>query len=146
MMKRLVMVAVPVALLIAVGSYGVLAQQDSQTPSAPGGMGQGPGMMGRGMMRGGMMGQGGPMQGCAMCGMMTGAMMWKTMTATPDGGVIIAVGNRLIKYDNQLNVVKDTEMKIDMNQMYSSVQKMMENCPMCRAMQQQSQTQAQARQ
>jgi len=139
MMKRLMMVAVPVALLIAVGTYGVLAQQDSQTPTSPGGMGRGPGMM-----RGGMMGQGGHMPGCAMCGMMTGAMMWKTMTATPDGGVIIAVGNRLIKYDNQLNVVKDTEMKIDMNQMYSSVQKMMENCPMCRAMMQQGQAQAQA--
>ena len=133
MMKRLLIVAVPLALLAMVGSYGVLAQQDAQTSQQPSGM------MGRGM---GMTGQGGQMQGCAMCGMMTGAMMMKTMTATPDGGVIVAVGNRLIKYDNQLNVVKDTEMKVDMNQMFSSAQKMMENCPMCKAMQQQSQAQA----
>jgi hypothetical protein len=81
-----------------------------------------------------------------MCGVMTGSMMMKTMTATPDGGVIVAIGNRLIKYDNQLNVVKDTEMKIDMNQIFSSVQKMMENCPLCRQMQQQGQSQTQARQ
>ncbi len=142
-MKRFMIVAVPVALLAMVGSYGVLAQQGSQTSQPPSGtMGQ-TGMMGRGT---GMTSQGGQMQGCAMCGMMTGAMMMKTMTATPDGGVIVAVGNRLIKYDNQLNVVKDTEMKIDTNQMFSSVQKMMENCPMCKAMQQQAQTQAQARQ
>jgi hypothetical protein len=67
------------------------------------------------------------------------------MTATPDGGVIVAVGDRLIKYDNQLNVVKDTEMKIDMNQMFSSVQKMMEKCPLCRQMQRQGQAQAQVR-
>jgi hypothetical protein len=138
-MKRFMIVAVPIALLAMMGSYGVLAQQDSQTPLPPGGMGRGPGMM-RGMM-----GQGGQMQGCPMCGMMTGAMMMKTMTATPDGGVIVAVGNRLIKYDNQLNVVKDTEMKIDMNQMFASVQKMMENCPLCRQMQQ-GQSQAQTRQ
>jgi len=137
MMKRLMIVAVPVALLAMVGSYGVLAQQDSQTSQPPSGT------MGRGM---GMMGQGGQTHGCAMCGMMAGSMMMKTMTATPDGGVIVAVGNRLIKYDNQLNVVKDTEMKIDMNQMFSSMQKIMDNCPMCKAMQQQSQAQAQARQ
>jgi hypothetical protein len=137
-MKRFVIVAVPIALLAMVGTYGVLAQQTSQTPSPPAGMGRGPGMM-RGTM-----GQGGQMQGCAMCGMMTGAMMWKTMTATSDGGVIVAIGNRLIKYDSQLNVVKDTEMKIDMNQMFASMQKIMDNCPMCKQMMQaQGQTPAQ---
>jgi hypothetical protein len=133
-MKRWTMAAIPVVLLAMAGTYAVFAQQEAQTPPAspPSGMG--------------MMGQPGQMHGCAMCGMMTGAMMWKTMTATSDGGVVVAVGNRLIKYDNQLNVVKDTEMKIDTSQMFSSVQKMMENCPMCKAMQQQSQPQAQARQ
>ncbi len=147
-MKRYMIVAVAVALLAMVGTYGVLAQQDTQTPTPPGGMGRGPGMMrgGAGMMPQGMMAH----QGCAMCGMMTGAMMWKSMTATSDGGVIVAVGNRLIKYDNQLNVVKDTELKIDMNQMFASMQKIMENCPMCKQMMQaqgqtQTSSQAQAR-
>ncbi len=133
-MKRLMVVAVPVALLAMVGSYGVLAQQDSQTPQRPGGMMHG------------MMGQGGQMQACPMCGMMVGATMMRSMTATPDGGVIVAVGNRLMKYDNQLNLVKDTEMKIDTSQMFSNMQKMMENCPMARQAQQQGQPQAQARQ
>jgi hypothetical protein len=139
-MKRLMIVAVPIAMLAMVGSYGVLAQQDSQTPQRPGGM------MGQGGMMHGMMGQGGQMQACPMCGMMVGTTMMKTMTATPDGGVIIAVGNRLMKYDNQLNLVKDTEMKIDVNQMFSNMQKMMENCPMARQTQQQGQPQTQARQ
>jgi len=134
-MKRFMMVAVAVALLAMMGTYGVIAQQTTPTPSRPGGMGRGPGMM-----QGGMMAH----QGCAMCGMMTGAMMWKTMTATPDGGVIVAVGNRLIKYDNQLNVVKDTELKIDTAQMFANMQKIMDNCPMCKQMMQaQGQTQVQ---
>ncbi len=141
-MKRLMIVAVPVALLAMVGSYGVLAQQDSTTPTTP----QRPGgMMGPGGMHG-MMGQGGQMQACPMCGMVVGTTMMKTMAVTPDGAVIIAVGNRLMKYDSQLNLVKDTEMKIDMSQMYGNMQKMMENCPMARQMQQQGQSQAQARQ
>jgi transposase-like protein len=45
-------------------------------------------------------------------------------------------------YDNQLNVVKDTEMKIDTTQMFANMQKIMDNCPRCKqTMQAQGQTQ-----
>lgn len=47
------------------------------------------------------------------------AMMMKKMTtrgmvATSDGGVVVMAGNTLMKYDKDLNLVKETEIKIDM--------------------------------
>jgi hypothetical protein len=39
--------------------------------------------------------------------MMGGAQM----VASGDGGVIIMVGNKLVKYDKDLNLVKDVEIK-----------------------------------
>ena len=35
------------------------------------------------------------------------------MVATKDGGVVVMVGNKLFKYDRNLNLVKETEIKID---------------------------------
>lgn len=82
------------------------------------------GMMGKGMMDGKMMG---------MCPMMK-SMMERSVVATSDGGVIVVAGNKLTKYDKDLNVVKEVELKMDMEGM----QKMMENmkgmCPMMKGM------------
>jgi hypothetical protein len=90
-------------------------------------------MMGKGM-KGGMMGKGmmdGKMMG--MCPMMK-SMMERSVVATSDGGVIVVMGNKLTKYDKDLNVVKEVELKMDMDGM----QKMMENmkgmCPMMKSM------------
>ena len=158
-MKRSLMVAVAVVSVALVGSYVVFAQPQGQTaPQTQGGgpgmmqggqggmMGQpqGPQRMGPGMMRGRMMDH---MQGCPMCEAMMGSMMLKTMTPTQDGGVIVAFGNKLMRYDSQLNLMKETEMKVDASQMYGDMQKMMENCPAYRQMQQQQPEQppAQAR-
>ena len=75
-----------------------------------------------GMMegKGGMMG---------MCPMMK-SMMERSVVATSDGGVIVVMGNKLTKYDKNLNVTKEVELEMDMGDM----QKMMENmkgmCPM----------------
>jgi hypothetical protein len=62
---------------------------------------------GKGMMdgKGGMMGNG-MMMKCM--GMMQ--QMHSNMVATPDGGVIVSSGGKLIKYDNQLNVVKQVDL------------------------------------
>ena len=62
---------------------------------------------GKGMMegKGGMMGKG-MMMKCM--GMMQ--QMHSNMVATPDGGVIVSSGGKLIKYDNQLNVVKQVDL------------------------------------
>lgn len=87
------------------------------------------GMMGKGMMDGDMMG--GKMMG--MCPMMK-SMMERSVVATSDGGVVVVMGNKLTKYDKDLNVVKEIELKMDMEGM----QKMMENmkgmCPMMKGM------------
>ena len=50
-------------------------------------------------------------------------MMNKTMVATNDGGVIVMVGHKLMKYDKDLNLVKEAEIKIDWDKMKAT-------CPM----------------
>ena len=74
----------------------------------------------------------GEMHGQAGNGMMHGqagdGMMWKRMmhhgmmekaemVASNDGGVIVMMGNKLFKYDRNLNLVKEVELKIDMESM-----------------------------
>ncbi|MDD5585294.1 MAG: hypothetical protein PHV55_09625, partial [Candidatus Omnitrophica bacterium] len=39
------------------------------------------------------------------------AMMQKQMAASGDGGVIILTGNKLLKYDKDLNLIKAVELK-----------------------------------
>lgn len=55
----------------------------------------------------------GDMQGM----MMKKMMMEKKMIATSDGGVIVMFGNKLVKYDKDLELVKEVELKIDMEAM-----------------------------
>lgn len=84
----------------------------------------------RGMMDGSMMGQG--MMGQRMMakdkmmGMCACPMMSKSLVAAQDGGVILLMGNKLQKYDKDLVLKKEVEIKIDMEAM----RKMMEGCPM----------------
>jgi len=40
-------------------------------------------------------------------------MMQKSMVASTDGGVIILAGNKLLKYDSKLNLVKEVEIKVE---------------------------------
>ena len=61
------------------------------------------GMMGggkMGMMKGGMMKGGGMMQ-------------HSSMVATSDGGVIVLSGHKLAKYDSDLNLVKEVQLKME---------------------------------
>lgn len=92
------------------------------------------GMMGdRPMMKKGMMmgqeGMKGARKMMGPCPMMK-KMMEKSMIATSDGGVVILVGNKLMKYDKNLNLVKEVEIKIDMEEMQNNMKEMMKNCPM----------------
>jgi hypothetical protein len=70
------------------------------------------------------------MEKCPMHGMMMKGMMEKSIIATADGGVFVLVGNKLIKYDKDLNLVKEVEIKIDMEAMKKNMMEMMKNCPM----------------
>jgi len=123
------MVVVVAAVVAGIGAYAVWAQPADRGGMMGGGMGGG--MMGGGMGRGMMMQQGPPGgMPCPMCGMMMGSMMQKTMVATDEGGVIMAMGDKLVKYDRNLNKVKETTLDFDVAQMHEKMQKMMQNCPM----------------
>jgi hypothetical protein len=85
------------------------------------------GMMGGGMMggKGGMMGMMGGKEGMmGMKGMMMMKMMHPDVVATSDGGIVILQGNKLTKYDKNLNVVKEVEIKMP------SMDEMKKMCPM----------------
>jgi hypothetical protein len=82
------------------------------------------------MMKSGMMANGEMMGKCPMHGMMMKGMMEKSMIAAGDGGVIVLAGNKLIKYDKDLNIVKEVEIKIDREAMQKNMMEMMKNCPM----------------
>jgi cytochrome c556 len=59
-------------------------------------------------------------------------MMQKQMVATNDGGVIVLLGNKLIKYDKDLNLIKEVEvtteaeLKIDIGSMQDMMKNMKE--------------------
>ena len=71
-----------------------------------------------------------------MQGMMMGSMKVKSIVATGDGGIVVMAGNKLIKYDKDLNLVKDVEVKMDMVGMQNNISQMMEQCPMCKSIKQ----------
>ncbi|OGX16053.1 MAG: hypothetical protein A2166_05430 [Omnitrophica WOR_2 bacterium RBG_13_41_10] len=61
------------------------------------------------------------------CGKMC-MMMQKQMVVTSDGGVIVLAGNKLYKYDKNLNLVKEVEIKIDVEAMKKTIGQMREKC------------------
>ena len=121
-MKKTLFVLV-IAAVAGIGSYLVSGAEH-----------MGGGMMGGGMMQGGGgmmnsegnaqqgMGQGGMMGGGMMDPMGMGSMMGGGMlAASEDGGVFVLMGNQLFKYDKDLNLVKQVEIKVD----WEAMQKMM---------------------
>ena len=54
--------------------------------------------------------------------------------ATSDGGIVIVTGNKLTKYDKDLNVVKEIELKTDMVGMQKMMDDMKSMCPMMKGM------------
>lgn len=83
-------------------------------------------MMGESSMHKKMMGKSKMMEKCSMA-----KMMKKEVVATEDGGVIVMVGNKLLKYDQDLNLKKEVEIKIDMKKM---MKEMMKKCSMHKMM------------
>ena len=110
-MKKNVLIFIAVALFTASGL--VYAQE------MKGGM-MGSGMTGKGMMDGKMMG---------MHGMMM-KMMDRNVVATSDGGIVIVAGNKLTKFDKDLNLVKEVELKMDTEGMQKMMDDMKSMCPM----------------
>ena len=85
-----------------------------------------------GMMGGGMMGgkKGGMMHMCPMMGAMTA----QSVSVADDGSAVVLAGNKLLKYDSDLNLVKEQTIQMDFSGMQGTMQQMMEQCPMCRKM------------
>lgn len=65
-------------------------------------------------------------------------MMDKSLVATEDGGVIVMMGNKLFKYDKNLNLKKEVELEIDMGDMQKMMMQMKEKCPAYKKMMQES--------
>jgi hypothetical protein len=62
--------------------------------------------------------------------MMMKMMMQKSVVATSDGGVVVVAGNKITKYDKNLKVVNEADIKMDMEAMGQQMHEMMANCPM----------------
>lgn len=103
-MKKIICMAV-VAVFIAALAAVSFAQESGNTDKP---------MMGKGMMGKGMMGHG-----------MTGK---GDIVATQDGGVIVMMGGKLYKYDKDLNLVKEAEVKIDIEGMKKAWAEIREKC------------------
>jgi len=65
----------------------------------------------------GMMGQGEGKMGMHQQGMRDNMMhkMNKSMVSTPDGGIVVMSGHSLLKYDQDLNLVKEVKIKMNMH-------------------------------
>lgn len=122
-MKKLI-VPLGLVLVIGLGSYAIFAQQE-QTPDQPQpGTTSGMGCSGCGMMQGksgGMMGG----MNCGGCGMMQGAL-----AATADGGVVVAAGGKLVKYDAALKKVAEVTLETE----EVAAPGTMQGCPMMNMM------------
>ena len=71
---------------------------------------------------------------CPIHGMVMGKMMERSLVATEDGGVIVLAGNKLYKYDKDLNLLKEAEIKFDMSEVQKMMTQMRAECPMSQKM------------
>jgi hypothetical protein len=123
-MKNSIVVITAVFVLILSGmAFAQMMDKDKDT------MGDKSGMMGdKGGMKE-MMGGKGMMGKMGMMHEMMGFMMERKMIATSDGGVVIINGIKLDKFDKDLNLVKEIDLKPDMAGMQSMMDQMKQACP-----------------
>jgi hypothetical protein len=82
--------------------------------------------MGKEMMSKPMMGKN-MMPMCPMHAMMCQSMMEKKMIALEDGSIVIMAGGKLCKYDKDLNLVKEVELKVD-QEIKAKIEQMQKEC------------------
>lgn len=76
--------------------------------------------------------------GCPMKDKMMHRKAGAEMVASSDGGVIILQGRKLSKYDKNLNLVKEVELKMDMAGMHMKKGEKTCGCPHCQMMKQEA--------
>lgn len=70
------------------------------------------------------------MDSCAMCGMMMMHYMKPSAAfSTQDGGFIVIMGNKIMKYDKNTDLKKEVVMKVDSTAMKKMMHHM-QQCPM----------------
>lgn len=119
-MKKIIILLAIVTVVLSMGSFAFAASKEepkfggehSAMPMSPD------------MERGGAMGMGSRVPMMSSMVMMQ-MLREKSITPTSDGGVLIIVGNQMIKYDKDLNVVKEAELKIDTAKLRESAMEMM---------------------
>lgn len=73
-----------------------------------------------------MMGMRSPMSTGAMESFMVmQALKEKSIVATSDGGVVVVVGNQMIKYDRDLKVVRKSEIQVDLEALKQSLKSLL---------------------
>ncbi|GEM_PF-2892849 len=70
------------------------------------------------------------MEGMPMMGGMMGGMMHRQVVALEDGGVVVAMGNMLFKYDEDLEFVKKVELELSDQDMQQMMQRCKRHCKM----------------
>ncbi len=113
-MRKSIIVAIITAFILTSGGICFAQASDDQT-----------GKMGKMMSDQGMMGhQKKSDKGMMGRDQMGKGMMSKSMVATQDGGVVVMIGNRLYKFDQNLNLKKETEITVDYEGMKGMMMKM----------------------
>ena len=122
-MKKALTIVSCLVLCLAL-SMSSFAEETNDAQKEPMGMGMG---MGLGVMGSGGMECPGRSDKDAMMKhkkMMMGSMMMdKKMVATSDGGVVVLVGGKLLKYDKNLILKNEAELKIDKKDMHKMMWK-----------------------
>jgi outer membrane lipoprotein-sorting protein len=96
-MKKILLCTMVLSLLVSITAFAEEAKKDE--------------MPGMGMSHGMRMGMGMPMPGMGQKYCPAGNAQ---MVATDEGGVFVLTGNKLMKYDADLNMVKEVEVKMPM--------------------------------
>ena len=78
---------------------------------------------------------------CPMHGMMMKSAIEKEMVATEDGSVVVLAGNKLMKYDKNLNLKKEVTINAGTKEMCAKMrEEMCADCPMCQSMMKKQET------
>ena len=125
-MKKLLFIGVGLAVLVSVLTFSFAKESESAPAEMMRKMREGTATPGQEMMMGK-----GQMMMCPMHQMMAGSMMTKSMVATEDEGIVVMAGEKLMKFDKDLNLVKETLLPIDTEAMQKKMTQTMKSCPMC---------------
>ncbi|MBN2144199.1 MAG: hypothetical protein JW774_06215 [Candidatus Aureabacteria bacterium] len=68
---------------------------------------------------------------CAKCQMIKKLILDKTVLSAPDGGLFVIMGNKILKYDENLELKKEVEIKIDIEGMQKMMDEIGKKCPLC---------------